>query len=68
MIENLKKYCLNFEYSLMLNGRSDIDGLDLYFELNVLREIVYAENDTVIELLNQIMNGFLFQIPILIVE
>ncbi|KAK4724549.1 hypothetical protein R3W88_027328 [Solanum pinnatisectum] len=52
--ENLKKYCLNLECSLKHNTHTDIDGLDLFSELKVLREIIKVENNTLIEILNQI--------------
>ncbi|KAK4729430.1 hypothetical protein R3W88_022418 [Solanum pinnatisectum] len=52
--ENLKKYCLNLECSLKHNTHSDIDGLDLFSELKVLREIIKVEDNTLIEILNQI--------------
>ncbi|KAG5621096.1 hypothetical protein H5410_006314, partial [Solanum commersonii] len=38
--ENLKKYCFNLECSLKHNTHSDIDDLDLFSELKVLREII----------------------------
>ncbi|KAK4707971.1 hypothetical protein R3W88_028896 [Solanum pinnatisectum] len=52
--ENLKKYCLNLECSLKHNTHSDIDGLDLFSELKVLRKIIKVEDNTLIEILNQI--------------
>ncbi|KAK4720458.1 hypothetical protein R3W88_010691 [Solanum pinnatisectum] len=52
--ENLKKYCLNLECSLKHNTHSDIDGLDLFSELKVLRKIIKAEDNTLIEIPNQI--------------
>ena len=38
--DSLKEYYLNFEYFLKYNKYSDIDGLDLFSELKVLKEIV----------------------------
>ncbi|XP_070024033.1 uncharacterized protein LOC142179527 [Nicotiana tabacum] len=52
--KNLKKYCLNLECSLKHNSHSDIDGLNLFSELKVLREIVQVEDNTLIDILNQI--------------
>ncbi|KAK4726404.1 hypothetical protein R3W88_031321 [Solanum pinnatisectum] len=52
--ENLKKYCLNLECPLKHNTHSDIDDLDLFSELKLLREIIKVENNTLIEILNQI--------------
>ncbi|XP_059277622.1 uncharacterized protein LOC132031704 [Lycium ferocissimum] len=52
--ESLKEYCLNLELSLTHNSYSDIDGLDLFFELKVLREIIQVEDNDLIEILNQI--------------
>ncbi|XP_045802280.1 zinc finger MYM-type protein 1-like [Trifolium pratense] len=59
-IENLKECCLNLECSLKHNDNSDIDGLDLFSELKILREIIHVENDTPIDILNYIirMNSF----------
>ncbi|XP_058740955.1 uncharacterized protein LOC131613289 [Vicia villosa] len=53
-IENLKENCFNLEKSLKHNAESDIDGLDLFMELKVLREIIQVENDTPIDILNYI--------------
>ncbi|KAK4724573.1 hypothetical protein R3W88_027352 [Solanum pinnatisectum] len=52
--ENLKKYCLNLECSLKHNTHSDIDSLDLFSELKMLREIIKVEDNTLIEILSQI--------------
>ncbi|XP_070055245.1 uncharacterized protein [Nicotiana tomentosiformis] len=52
--ENLKKNCLNLECSLKHNSNSDIDGLDLFYELKVLREIIHVEDNTQIDILNHI--------------
>ncbi|KAK4710448.1 hypothetical protein R3W88_004961 [Solanum pinnatisectum] len=66
--ENLKKYCLNLECSLKHNTHSDIDGLDLFSELKVLREIIKVEDNTLIEILNQIKDLILFQMLTLLIE
>jgi len=52
--ENLKKHCLNLELSLTHNSYFDIDGLNLFFELKVLREIIQVEYNDLMEILNQI--------------
>jgi len=39
-INNLKQYCLNLECSLKHNNHSNIDGLDLFIELKIVREII----------------------------
>ena len=46
----MKKYCINLEKFLRFNEYSDIDGLDLFSELKVLRE----EISTPIEVLSYI--------------
>jgi len=51
---NLKTHCLNLEFFLKHNNQSDIDGLDLFSELKVLREIVQVEDNSLIDILNQI--------------
>ena len=52
--EKLKEYCLNLECSLKHNENSDIDGFDLFTELNILKEIIHVENDTPIDILNYV--------------
>ena len=52
--DNLKKYCLNFECFLKHNSYSDIDGLDLFFELKVLKEVLQIDENTPINVLNYI--------------
>ena len=47
----LKKYCINLEKFLRFNEYSDIDGLDLFSELKVLREVLREEISTSIEVL-----------------
>ena len=46
----MKKYCINLEKFLRFNEYSDIDGLDLFSELKVLKE----EISTPIEVLSYI--------------
>ncbi|KAK4729464.1 hypothetical protein R3W88_022452 [Solanum pinnatisectum] len=48
------KNSLNLECSLKHNTHSNIDGLDIFSELKVLREIIKIEDNTLIEILNQI--------------
>ena len=51
---SLKEYCLNLECSLKYNNYSDIDGLDLFSELKILKEIVQMEDNSSIDILNHI--------------
>ncbi|XP_058778632.1 uncharacterized protein LOC131652705 [Vicia villosa] len=53
-VENLKENCFNFERSLKHNDKTDIDGLDLFMELQILKDIIKVENDTPIDILNYI--------------
>jgi len=41
----VKEKCLNIEKSLKHNNLFDIDGFNLFAELNILREIISLEND-----------------------
>ena len=50
----MKKYCINLEKILRFNKYSDIDGLDLFSELKVLREVLREEISTPIEVLSYI--------------
>ena len=52
--DELKKYCINLEKFLRFNEYSDIDGLDLFSELKVLREVLREEISTPIEVLSYI--------------
>ena len=56
----LKKISLNLEDVLKCNGVSEIDGLDLFCELKVIREILVRENSTPIETLDYIKNVYSF--------
>lgn len=49
-----KKYSLNLEHILRHGEHSDIDGLDLFTELQVLEEILGIENNYPIDILNNI--------------
>ena len=49
---SLKKYCLNLESFLKHDVYYDINGLDLYSELIVLKEVVQIDENTPINVLN----------------
>ena len=49
--DNLKKYCLNLECILKHDSCSDIDGIDLFSELKILREILDNKIQTAVETL-----------------
>ena len=51
---NLKEYCLNLKSSLKHNHHSDINGLDLFIELKIVREIIQVEIDTLVNILSYI--------------
>ena len=57
----LKEKCLNLEKYLKHDNLLDLDGLDLFSELNILREIIRLENDKPNDILNYIkkINSFL---------
>ena len=50
--EDLKKYCLNLEFFLKHGDYSDIDGLDLFSELKVLKEVLQIEISNPIDVLS----------------
>jgi len=50
----LKEKCLNFEKYLKHNNLLDLDGLDLFSELNILKGDYRIGNDKLIDLLNNI--------------
>ena len=52
--DSLKQYCLDLECFLKHENFSDIDGLNLFLELNVLKEILQTKENTPIEILNYI--------------
>jgi len=58
--DNLKKNCLKLERFLKHDLVYDVDGLDLFLELKVIREVLQIENNTPIETLNFIkrLNSF----------
>ena len=51
---SLEKKCLDLENFLKHDMHSDIDGLDLFSELKILKEIAKIEINTPIEILNLI--------------
>ena len=50
----MKKNYLNLEYFLTHETYSDIDGLDLFLELKVLKEILQINENSLINVLNYI--------------
>lgn len=52
--EKLKAYWLNLERWLKHNENSDIDGLNLFVELIILKEIMHVENNIPIIILNYV--------------
>ena len=50
----LKEKCLNRKKSLKHDNLLDVDGLDLFSELNILKEIIGLENNKSIDILNYI--------------
>ena len=51
---SLKKNCLNLECFLTRETYSDIDSLDLFSELKVLKEVLQINENSPINLLNYI--------------
>ena len=51
---SLNKNCLNFEYFLTRETYSDIDGLDLFSRLKVLKEVLQINENSQINVLNYI--------------
>ena len=54
--ETLKKKCIHLENYLKHGDIIDIDGLDLFQELKMLRDIIHLESDTIINILTYIKN------------
>jgi len=50
----LKEKCLNLEKYLKYDNLLDLDGLDLFSEINILKEIIGLENDKPVDILNYI--------------
>jgi len=57
---HLKEKCLNLAKYLKHDNLLDLDDLDLFSELNILKEIIGLENDKPIDILNYIkrINSF----------
>lgn len=53
-VENLKENYFNLQRSSKHNDKTDIDELDLFMKIQVLKEIIKVENDTTIDILNYI--------------
>ena len=51
---SLKKNCLNLEYFFTHETYFDIDGLDLFSELKVLKEVLQINKNSPIDVLNYI--------------
>ena len=54
MVWKKKKICLNLESFLTHETYSDIDGLDLFLELKVLKEVLQISENSPINVLNYI--------------
>ena len=52
--DSLKEYYLNLKYFLKYNNYYDINFLDLFLELKVLKEIIQVEDNNPIDILNHI--------------
>ena len=50
----MKKYCINLEIFLKFNEYFDIDDLDLFLELKVVRKVLREEISTPIKVLSYI--------------
>ena len=50
----LKEKCLNLEKYLKHDNLLDLNGLDFFSKLNMLKEIIRLENDKLIDILNYI--------------
>ena len=48
----LKDYCVNLENTLKQDILFDIDGLDLFLELIILKEVFQSEKNTPLDVLN----------------
>nr|KYP43290.1 hypothetical protein KK1_035246 [Cajanus cajan] len=58
--DELKKYCINLEKILSFEDHSDIDSLDLFSELKLLKEILTNEINTQLKILNYIKRSCSF--------
>jgi hypothetical protein len=50
--QSLKSFCDNLEAVLKRDGKSDIDGLELYMELTFLQDFIPRENMGPVQILN----------------
>ena len=66
--DNLQKYYLNLEYFLKHGVYYDIDGLNLFSKLKVLKEILQIKEYTPIDILNYIKMLDSFSIHALLLE
>jgi len=60
----LKEKWLNLEKYLKYGNLFDLDGLDLFLELNILKKIIELKNDKPIDIFNYIKRINYFQIYI----
>jgi len=58
-LENTDESSLNEKY-LKHDNLLDLDGLDLFLELNILKKIIGSENDKPIDILNYIKKSKFF--------
>ena len=65
--DSLQIYCLKLESSLKHEVYYDINGLDLFSELKVLKEILQIKDYTPIDILNYIKRLIHFQIHALLI-
>jgi len=56
----LTQLCLNLENFLKHDNLLDIDGFNLFSELNILRKIIRVENDKSLDILNYIKKRIYF--------
>lgn len=54
--DSLLKSCENLEETLRYNGKSDIDGYDLYMELSILKQSFPVEAKGALDILNYLKN------------
>ena len=52
--DELKKYCINLEKILSFEDHSNIDGLDLFSKLKLLKKVLTNEINTPLKILNNI--------------
>ena len=64
----LKTYCVNLENALKHDTLSDIDGLDLFSKLRILKELFQSEKNTPLDVLNYLKKLNLFQMHLFLIE